>query len=106
MDETSKMLVDALEKIITVDTLLGFILGAAGNTTQQAINLIASGDEQGIREFISNEVAFTEITLSDGVSVPMVPLMPVSNKVSLLEQQQVLANNPGFVVLHMLSLIF
>jgi uncharacterized protein YoxC len=74
MDVTSKKLTDGLEKIIAVDTMLGFILGSAGNTTQQAIHLLESGDEQAIQEFIQNPVAFIETTVNDVPGVPMVEI--------------------------------
>merc|ERR1719440_2100460 len=74
MDQTAKMLTDGLEKIIQIDSMLGFILGSAGNTTQQAIHLLQSGDEQAIQEFIENPVAFTEITVNEIEGIPTVEM--------------------------------
>merc|ERR1719155_283027 len=83
MDQTSKMLTDGLEKIIAIDTMLGFVLGSAGNTTQQAIQLLQSGDEQAIQEFIQNPVAFTETTVNDIPGIPMVEIKtPDTSKLS------------------------
>jgi uncharacterized protein YoxC len=71
MDKTAKLLTDGLEKIIAIDTMLTFVLGSAGNITQQGINLMQSGDEQAIRDWIDNPVAFTEVTANDIPGMPM-----------------------------------
>jgi hypothetical protein len=74
MDKTAKLLTEGLEKIIAMDTMLGFILGSAGNTTHQAINLYRSGDVEAIQKWIEDPVAFTEVTINDVPGVPMVPI--------------------------------
>jgi WD40 repeat protein len=75
MDETGKILTDALEKIIKIDTLLHFVLGSAGNTTQEALNLLQSGDDEAIQEFIESPLMLTELTLHDRqLNVPTVAM--------------------------------
>merc|ERR1719440_2693597 len=87
MDQTAKLLTEGLEKIIAIDTMLSFVLGSAGNTTQQAVHLLESGDEQAIQEFIENPVAFTETTVNDIPGIPMVEMkMPDTSKLTSSER--------------------
>jgi uncharacterized protein YoxC len=86
MDKTAKLLTDGLEKIIAIDTLLAFVLGSAGNITQQGINLMASRDEQAIREWIDNPVAFIEMTVNGIPGVPHHPMTHDGSKLFSVEE--------------------
>merc|ERR1711879_281570 len=81
MDETSKMLTEALEKIIGIDKMLTFVLGSAGNTTQEAINILLSEDDEALDEFLQSDLLVEEMALVDQqISVPTTPMKTKSLK--------------------------
>jgi hypothetical protein len=86
MDKTAKLLTEGLEKIIAMDTMMAFVLGSAGNITQQGINLLASGDIQAIHDWIDNPVAFTEMTINDVPGIPMHPMTHDGTKLFSVEE--------------------
>lgn len=66
MSETNHMLVKALGQITEIQTMMSFVIGASGNTTQMAVNIIATGDIKAVLEFPHNTLDLT--------GVEMVPL--------------------------------
>jgi len=54
MSETNHMLTEALKQIEQMETMMDFVLGASGNTTQMAVTMLKTGDEKAMREFPHN----------------------------------------------------